>query len=399
MRTLKMFVQRWKASIRKPYIWAFVILAILTSTIPAFSVQFHSETALPIGIVNEDNKQLSYDLEAYMETYDKLMVFKLDRETALRYLAMGRLEGVYIVEDGFTERLSKGEYEGLITMYSAPASSSAVLLGETVINKTLMVWMVETALLKTQEFLESEGIPFTEETREQFYHQFNDLLLNGSTITIREHIPEPARTSGRYETLLASTGWYASFVALFVITGAGWVIESKKRALGERMRAAGIHPVSALTGSSMAVIAIAMAGWIIAHIASSLIAGYAFGIGFVMFLPVLIYMIGIMGLTLVLSSLMERTVQLMLVAPVFTITQGILCGMLVELPNWAGFLYYVSYIFPGRWLMLAADATQGGASPGFMFGLIACSLTWLIVGLLAVLAGARKPATTRVSAS
>jgi ABC-2 type transport system permease protein len=396
MRTLKMFVQRWKASIRKPYIWAFVLLAVMISTLPAFSLRYQSATKLPIGLVNEDDKQLSYDLEAYMDRYDKLLVFKLDRETALRYLAMGRLEAVYMITKGFTERMSKGEYEGVITMYTAPASSSAVLLSETVINKTLLVWMVETALLKTQEFLASEGIPFTPETRRQMYLQFNDLLLNGSTITIREHIPEPARTSGKYEALLGATGWYAAFVALFVITGAGWVIEAKKRALGERLRAAGIHPVSALTGSSLAVIAIAMAGWVAAVIAASGIAGYPIGIGLRMFLPVLLYMTGIMGLTLTVSAFLQGTVQLMLIAPVFTVTQGILCGMLVELPDWAGLLYYVSYIFPGRWLMLGADAALNGGNLVFVAGLAVCAAVWLFIGLLAVLAGSRKRATVRV---
>jgi ABC-2 type transport system permease protein len=231
--------------------------------------------------------------------------------------------------------------------------------------------------------------------RQRMYLEFNDLLLNGTTITIREHIPKPARTSGEYEALLSATGWYSAFVALFVITGAGWVIEARKRTLGERMRAIGIHPVSALTGSSLAVIAIAMAGWAIANIAASYIAGYPPIIGLSLFLPVLLYMIGIMGLTLALSSLLNRTVQLMLIAPVFTVTQGILCGMLVELPDWAGLLYYVSYIFPGRWLMLGADAALNGGNLMFILGLFICAAAWLCIGLLAVLAGSRRKSAVR----
>lgn len=390
MRMMKMCVQRWKASIRKPYIWAFVLLAILTSTIPAFSAKYTSDTKLPIGLVNEDNKALSFDLEAYMDKYSKLMVFKLDRETALRYLAMGRLEAVYILENGFTRHLAAGEYEGIITMFSAPASSSAVLLGETVINKTLLIWMVETALLKTSEFLASEGIPYTSEMRQQMYLQFNDMLINGSTITIKEHIPDPLRTGGTYETLLSSSGWYTAFVTLFVITGAGWVIEAKRHAIGERMRAAGIHPISALTGSSLAIIAFAGAGWIISEIIASYVAGFPPCAGLVMLLPVLLYMIGIVGITLAIASLLDRTVQLMLIAPIFTITQGILCGMLIELPNWAGFLYFVSYIFPGRWFMLAADATLNGRNPIYILYLAACTLVWLCIGMLSVLARSQK---------
>jgi ABC-type multidrug transport system permease subunit len=138
-----------------------------------------------------------------------------------------------------------------------------------------------------------------------------------------------------------------------------------------------------------------MAGWVIAVVAASCIAGYPPIIGLSMFLPVLLYMTGIMGLTLTVSALLNRTVQLMLIAPVFTVTQGVLCGMLVELPDWAGLLYYVSYIFPGRWLMLGADAALNGGNLTFILGLLVCSAAWLIFGLLAVLAGSQKRAAAR----
>ncbi len=390
MRTVKMFIQRWKASIRTPYVWVFVVIAVLVSMIPAVSAKYHSDTAFPIGLVNEDNGPLAEDLMRYIDRYDHLLVFELNRETALRYLAMGRLEAVYVINKGFSQRVGAGEYENIVTMVTAPASSAAVLLSETVINSALMLWMVETALLKTEEFLESEGIAFTEQMRADMRLEFNDLLHNGSTISVEEHIPEPRRTGGAYQALLSSMGWYASFVVLFVITGAGWIIETRKRALGERMRAVGIRPISALSGSSSAVIAITILGWFVAGIGSAAVLSYPLILVLRVFLPMLLYMTGIMGITLAISSLLERTVQLMLIAPVFTITQGVVCGMLVEMPDWAGLLYYVSYIFPGRHFMLAADALLHGKSAVFLLELSGISALWLGIGFLAVLMKSRK---------
>jgi hypothetical protein len=66
--------------------------------------------------------------------------------------------------------------------------------------------------------------------------------------------------------------------------------------------------------------------------------------------------------------------------------------MLVELPNWAGFLYYVSYAFPGRHFMLAADALLNRGNPACLLSLAGCSLAWLALGYLTVLAKVRKSA-------
>jgi hypothetical protein len=392
MRILKMFRLRWKASIRQPYVWAFVILAIGASLIPASAARFQSDTKFPIGFVNEDNGSASYDLETYLKGYDKLLVFNLDKETALRYLAMGRLEAVYVVKDDFTQCVKNDVYNGIIVLYTAPGSSAAVLLSETVINSVLMVWMVETALYKVDAFLQSEDIAYLPGQRQQMYEEFNDLLHNGSTITVNEYIPEPARTGGAYEALLSSTGWYAALVALFVITGAGWVIETKRRALGERMTVTGVHPTTILTGSSLAVIAVSMLGWLVAEMLAALTADFPITTGLVFVLPMLLYMLGIMGITLVLAAILDRTIHLMLIAPVFTIMQGVLCGMLIELPNWAGFLYYVSYMFPGRHFMLTSDAFLHQVNPVYLLPLAICSLIWFALGYLMIIAKVRKPA-------
>ncbi len=397
MRTLRMFYQRWKANARKPYVWAFVVIAVLTALIPAFSSRYVSQTQLPIGLVNEDHGPASLDLETYMARYDRLLVFELDRETALRYLAMGRLEAVYILEDGFSSRLQAGEYEGIVTMYTAPASAAAVLLSETVINGALETWMVETALLRMDEFLQAKGIPFPEDTRERMRGEFRDLLHNGSSIAVVSHIPAPAETGGPYSVLLSSLGWYADFVSLFVITGAGWVIESRSRALGERLRAAGIRPLSALSGSSLSVVAMAMLGWLVTVVTVSLLLGYPPLIGLLTFLPMLFYQLGILGITLLLACLLESSVQLMLIAPVFTVTQGVVCGMLVTLPDWAGVLKTVAWALPGRPFMLAADAVLHGGNPLFLLAQAGNTAIWLILGVTAALAAARRAMAAAVN--
>jgi hypothetical protein len=396
LRTAKLFAMRWKSCIRKPYVWAFVVIAILAAAIPAWSSQFIYGNTLPIGLVNEDGDALSEKLYDYMSDYSgDLTIYQFDREKSLRYLAMGRLEAVYIINDGFTEHLIKGQYENVITMYTAPASSAALALSETVINSTIIVWLEEKSLMELETFLLERGLVFTDDEKSTIRNNFDERLKRGSMVVVTEHIPDPPQTVGRYKVLLDSTAWYAAFSLLFVIISAGWVVETRRLVLGERMRTAGINPISALLGSALSIILISMMGWFIADLIATIILESGFLISLHLVLPMLLYMVGSMGVTLVISSLLGNTMQLMLVAPVFTITQGVLCGMLITLPKWADVLVYLSYVLPGRWLMLSGDALLHGGNIGYVAGQAACAFVWLVVGAFAVIARSSLPSVHR----
>jgi hypothetical protein len=391
MRTLKMFIIRWKACIKKPYVWAFIVIALATSLIPAVSSQYQSKTKLPIGLVNEDTGTLSDKLEAYIAGYsDDISIFKSRREQALRSLAMGHLEAVFIINDGFSEKVSQGDYQGIVTLFTAPASSAAQTLNEVVLNSGLSVWMEEKALLELDIFLAERGITISGADRQEVRETFDILLKGNNSITVERHIPAPPETAGGNDTFLSASAWYAAFSSLFVIVSAGWVIDTRRRALGERMRSAGIRPISAYAGSALAIIALTMIGWILAQLIVSILLHTGANASLRLLPPVLLYMGGLVGLTITISSLTSKTVQLMLIAPVFAVTQGVLCGMLLKLPGWAGTLTYLADALPGRWFMLAGDAMLSGGNPVFVLDLAVCSLAWLAVGTLAVALSSRE---------
>lgn len=395
MRLYKMFLLRWKACIRKPYVWAFILMAVMSAAIPALSSQFDSKTKLPIGLVNEDGGELSKKLDQFMGDYNSNVdVYRFNRDKALRLLAMGRLEAVYIINQGFSEKLKRAEYQGVITLYTTPASSAAQSLSETILNSTLSVWMEEKALIELNNFLKAQGVPYTDAENRETRERFDRLLLGYNTVTVISHIPQPPETGGANAGFLSSNAWYAAFSSLFVILSAGWVIDTRRKALGERIRAAGIHPLSVYSGSALAIIALSMAGWVFADIIVSVILNAGPGFGLRLILPALLYMTGIMGITITVSSLLSKTVQLMLVAPVFTIVQGVLCGMLIKLPEWAGTLSYIADALPGRWFILSADTMINGGSPIFILDAALCALTWLVIGALTLYARSRKMAVS-----
>ena len=399
MRTFKMFLLRWKSIIRKPYAWAFIVIAVATSLVPVLSSRFESKTALPLGLVNEDGGSLSLELEDYMKDFHgDITVYKTDRAKALRFLAMGRLEAVYVINAGFSDTLARGECTGVITLFTAPASSAAQTLSEAVINSALTVWMEEKGMLELSAFLSERGLPFPEADQQALHDKFGDVLDGGNTVHMLSHVPAPPAAADRNNTFLASSAWYAAFSSLFVIVSAGWVIETRRLSLGERMRSAGIHPYSAYAGSALCIIVLSMLGWFVSQIIVSVMMRAELLMSLRLVLPMLLYMAGLMGLTVTISSLTSKTVQLMLVAPVFAITQGVLCGMLLELPAWAGTLNYLADALPGRWFVLGGDALLSGGNTLFILGQALCALAWLALGMLFVTLRSRQGRQTRRNA-
>jgi hypothetical protein len=363
----------------------FIVIAVATSFIPALSSRYESKTALPLGVVNEDSGALSTELEEYLMDYQAdITIYRLNRAKALRFLAMGRLEAVFVINDGFSETLARGECDGVITLYTAPASSAAQTLSEAVINSTLSVWMEEKAMLSLEVFLSEHGIPFTNTEKQILRGEFDNIFQDGNNITVINHIPPPPEAADRNSTFLASSAWYAAFSSLFVIVSAGWVIDTRRLSLGERMLSVGIRPFSAYAGSALAIITLSMLGWCASQAVASILLHAELLLSVRLILPMLLYMAGLMGLTVTISSLTSKTVQLMLVAPVFAITQGVLCGMLLKLPDWAGTLTYVADALPGRWFMLGGDAMLSGGNPVFVLAQALCALGWLALGMLAV---------------
>ncbi|MEL4106577.1 ABC transporter permease [Oscillospiraceae bacterium WX1] len=374
------------------HVWVFIFVAAGAALIPALSSRYVSQTRLPIGLVNEDGGSLSESLLQFLSDYnDTVTVYTYPREKALRYLAMGRLEAVFVINSDFTEKLRLGAYEGLLTQYTAPGATAAATLSETVINSVLTVWIEERAFIELDGYLSSQGIAMTAEQTAALREKFDTLLHGHNTVTVKSHIPAPPEMRSQSVVLLSSA-WYAAFSSLFIIASAGWVMATRRKALGERMHTLGISPASAYTGSALAIITLSLGGWCLSGIVLALLGYGSFSVALYLLLPLALYMAGIMGLTLFLASCLSKTVQLMLIAPVFTITQGVLCGMLFTLPPWAGTLLILSNALPGRSFMLAADALFGGGSVMNFLFLALCSAAWLVLGGLAVTVSTRQKA-------
>ena len=64
----------------------------------------------------------------------------------LEELRAGRLEAVYVVNEGFEEKITAGEYEDTLTMYKSPYSSVAGVVSEGVGAQVMHLWPCKVQL-------------------------------------------------------------------------------------------------------------------------------------------------------------------------------------------------------------------------------------------------------------
>jgi len=92
----------------------------------------------------------------------------------------------------------------------------------------------------------------------------------------------------------------------------------------------------------------------------------------------LIYLIGLMGVTLLTASLLKNVLSLMFIAPILTFLNGVLSGLLLETPKWAYVLKLLSGALPGRWL----GESLSSPLKALPWALVCCA-AWMAAGISA----------------
>ena len=133
-RFWRIFYFRCKAVATQPAILICLILASALSVGMATAriTGQATATSYPIAVVNEDSGALSQELLDSLSKVEIITVGMTERIDALRQLATGAVDGVFIISPHFTQTLKSGEYEKTVSLYVSTASSAARPVSEAV---------------------------------------------------------------------------------------------------------------------------------------------------------------------------------------------------------------------------------------------------------------------------
>ena len=386
MRLDYMLKSRLRGIFREPFSLVFIVLAIIISVAAAVLAQEKTQTGLVVAVVSEDKGEFAQRLKDYLSEYDSFSIREMPYDDALRLLRQDRLEAAVVIRSDFSQKIAKGEFKNTLELLTSPSSQAPATISEPVINSVMMLWMEELSTITTRDYLLDHGKTYDDADEAEQRAEIKKLWESGSMVTIvRTDIDGGAQSSvssGPYETCVK---WYGVLCMFYLVVGASWVLDINKKTLRVRIGQMGVSRWKVIVVNSLAPLVICISGYIIAGTACAAFTGADPGKLAVYFIPMSLYLFGLLGVTLFTASLLRNILSLMFIAPILTFLNGVLSGLLIEMPGWAYVLKWISGALPGRWLCASVSAPLGSLPWALL-----CGLLWMGLGIAASVLRAKR---------
>lgn len=346
---INIFKARLKCSIKEPFSMMFILIAIIISIIPITSDKYQESGKIPVGIVCENKGEAYSRLIDMLNHYQQFDIYEWSYDKSIRNLMYDRLDAVYVLSVDFEDKVSEGEYRGILDAYSSISSPHLNTISEAIIDTTMTIAIGNLSVIETDRVLKEMSIDFTDADERALRDKISNVVEDGELIGVSLDIPtKPKSYAEEYKHLIDCTTWYCAFCAFFIIAGAGWIIDMTNKAIGERLKQMQIGHIRALIGASLVPIFLSIVGWCVSLGICVAVMHTPINILLKIIFATFLYFIGIMSMTLLISTMIIRTINLILIAPMVTLLHAVLSGMIVKLPDWAMRLEFISQVLPGR---------------------------------------------------
>lgn len=390
MNMTSLFRAQLRHALRTPWVFFFILLAIGLALAAGLSDPGPQADRFRVAVVCEDEGPYGFRLIEALSAYENLDLRQLAGAAAMDLLRQDRLEAVFVIRSHYSESLLAGKFHQVIDWYTAPSSRAAATISEPLVNQTMRFWIEEQTILLTRTFLLEQGLAYSaadERNQRDRIDRLQDagasVFVNAQLLTADNEAANQEPASAGPDLLGACVRWYGIFCVFYLVVGASWVLDMNKRSLRIRASQNGIHLWQILLGTSLVPLLICFAGYLVTGALCCVLADAGWLRMLALGLPVLLYLIAALGMTIVLTSFLRQTLALLFLAPLVTFVNAVLGGLIAPLPEWAAVLAVLSRALPGRWLQLALD------NPAKILpGILICCLGWLAAGI--ALSGIRK---------
>lgn len=372
MKWYRLFGIRLKAFLKDGFSVIIIILAVVMALALGYQKLHEHENDLTAIMVDMDRGNYGQKLTSELRKEENLKIYESGRKSAMKDLAGDEAEVVVMLHEDFTEKISAGEYSDVLDIYFAPSSAYGSTVAEPVISNVMIMWMDEALISRMSDFLEKEGIAFSEEDEKAFRREMAEIWKHGSTAKTKQIILDTDETEKQASGWFAfSAAWYLVLALFYILISGSWMTELSKRSIRIRSAREGMGTAGMFGSMGLASAAMVFGGFIVVTVIS--------GGTFEMFLHtapmMLIYLVGTLGISLCACTLSGSLMALMLTAPFLTFLFGTMSGLIVPLPQWAYGLELISAVVPGRWMQTALSG-----DPEYIKALVFAAI-WCLLGL------------------
>lgn len=162
----------WKHHFYSFVFWLFFPLASVIF-LHYLLIDVQTESKVPVGLVVEDQTNTAFELVKELKQSSLLRIYELDKDKALQQLKKHELDSVFIIKDGYEEKMYRGSRNRLITSYQSDLSFAYTSVSEMVasfvqkntgrIKTAHTVLQLEKQLTNRQDWTKDEIITTSKE--------------------------------------------------------------------------------------------------------------------------------------------------------------------------------------------------------------------------------------------
>lgn len=335
---------------------AMVILPLFITIAAGYALRYEKSNLIPIAFVDEDGSTYSEQLVKRIFDKEGFKVMKVSKDEAFSLLDGNKVEQVFVIKQGFEERIKNGENKELIDVVASPSSYSAGFTSENVAGEAMRLITGELAADWVEKEYEKLGIEMENGFRAEIL-KYNETFWEPDpllTITYKElkggGINKVTRVSMPAATA-TSIGLITAFLMFYILFSSGWLVEERTNGTLARLAAGPGALFQSYMGSVFSLLIAGATQVLLFYCVDKLLFDVELFPGIFSYPLLLVYILAVISISLFLSSILKTQAQLQAGAPVLALMTGFAGGCFwnfVEMPEQIRLL---SFFTPQGWLL------------------------------------------------
>lgn len=236
---------------------AFIIAAVaFTLVLNNLNIHADEQSAIPIGLVCEDSSELATDLVGRLKNVRSLHVYEGTFDENESLLLDGYISAVFVIKDGYGERVMAGETNDLLKLYFGKDDRTCAILGDIVAGEMMYEICFYGGLehyhkLSDRGHTDAEYREYTDELAkgEEFSFSFDTEYINTGS---KEKGEDEIKNSVLYRQMIA--GMVAMLLSFVILFSYSQTVTENEQGIGRRKNATVFGKAAQIAGDLTAVL-------------------------------------------------------------------------------------------------------------------------------------------------
>ncbi len=337
----------------------FILLCILLPLFFSILVNkiFQKKTfyeGVPIAIIDRDQSQFSAEIIESIKNNKAISVESIKEGDIEEYISKEKVQAVYIFEEGMEKRITAGDYENIVSVYTVPGSLTAMGVSDIIAGEIVPYVCKYLVIIDGQKRLPQEEYRKIEEAISSRLRELSQDSSFELPVIVDLKTPNMGEVEEEEDRNVFSVsmglGLIVIFSTIFMLTGCSLFIKERENRVRNRIKAAGVEPFKLLFAD---IFSVTIAGIGITLLQFILMYPVFNGMTLTKILTVVllmvVYIFTAASMLVLIASIFKSHISFQSFTPVMIFIMGILSGCIYSLEMMPTAMENIARATPTYW--------------------------------------------------